>query len=36
METAGAWRTSDAHMALKPKIGAMYEGSSLKVYDVIS
>jgi heme-degrading monooxygenase HmoA len=36
METAAAWRTSDAHVALKPKIGAMYEGSSLEVYDVVS
>jgi heme-degrading monooxygenase HmoA len=36
MEAAAAWRTSDAHVALKPRIGAMYEGSSLKVYDVVA
>jgi heme-degrading monooxygenase HmoA len=36
METAAAWRTSDAHQALKPRIGALYEGSSLHVYDVIA
>ena len=36
METAAAWRDSDAHLALKPKIKALYDGSKLKVYDVIA
>jgi heme-degrading monooxygenase HmoA len=36
LDTAGAWRTSDAHQALKPRIGALYEGTTLQVYDVIA
>jgi heme-degrading monooxygenase HmoA len=36
LETAAGWRTSDAHIALKPKIKALYEGSKLRVYDVIA
>jgi len=36
METAAGWRSSDAHMALKPKIKALYDGSKLVVYDVIA
>lgn len=36
METAADWRNSDAHQALKPKIKALYDGSTLKVYDVIA
>ena len=35
-ETAAAWRNSEAHQALKPKIKALYQGSSLKVYTVIA
>jgi hypothetical protein len=36
METAADWRNFDAHQALKPKIKALYDGSTLKVYDVIA
>ena len=36
IETAAAWRTSREHQALKPKIGALYDGSSLRVYDVVA
>ena len=36
LETAAAWRTSEAHQALKPKIKPLYEGSALQVYDVIA
>jgi heme-degrading monooxygenase HmoA len=36
METAAAWRSSDAHQALKPQIKILCEGSALKVYDVIA
>lgn len=35
-EMAAAWRSSEAHQALKPKIGALYEGSTLQVYDVVA
>ena len=35
LETAAAWRSSDAHQALKPKIGALYDGSTVQVFDVI-
>jgi heme-degrading monooxygenase HmoA len=36
METAAAWRNSDKHETLKPKIGALYEGSTVQVYDVLA
>ena len=36
LETAAAWRSSDAHQALKPKIGALYDGSTVQVFDVIA
>jgi heme-degrading monooxygenase HmoA len=36
LETAAAWRTSEAHEALKPKIKALYGGSSLLVCDVVA
>ena len=36
METAAGWRNSDAHLALKPKIKALYDGSKLIVYDVVA
>ena len=36
METAADWHNSDAHQALRPRIKALYDGSTLKVYDVIA
>lgn len=36
IETAAAWRSSEAHQALKPKIKALYQGSTVEVYDVIA
>ena len=36
METAAGWRNSEIHQALKPKIKVLYDGSMLKVYDVIA
>jgi len=36
LETAAAWRTSEAHEALKPRIKTLYDGSSLLVFDVIA
>lgn len=36
LETAANWRNSDPHQALKPKIKALYNGSSVKVYDVVA
>lgn len=36
LETAAAWRASEAHAALSPKIKALYEGSSVLVCDVIA
>jgi len=36
METAADWRNADTHRALKPKIKALYDGSKLKVYDVMA
>jgi heme-degrading monooxygenase HmoA len=35
-DAAGAWRDSEAHQALKPRLKALYAGSSLQVYDVIA
>ncbi|HNS50382.1 MAG TPA: antibiotic biosynthesis monooxygenase [Anaerolineae bacterium] len=35
-EQAAAWRTSPEHQALKPKIGPLYDGSSVEVFDVIA
>lgn len=35
-EAASAWRDSQAHQALKPRLKALYVGSSLQVYDVIA
>jgi len=34
-DEAAAWRRSAAHEELRPKIGALYEGSEVLVYDVI-
>ena len=36
VESAAAWRDSPEHQALKPRIGALYNGSRLQVYDVIA
>ena len=36
LETAANWRNSDQHQALRPKIKALYKGSSLKVYDLVA
>lgn len=36
LETAANWRNSDQHQALKPKVKALYDGSSLKVYEVVA
>lgn len=36
VEQAAAWRTSPEHQALKPKIGPLYDGSSVHVFDVIA
>lgn len=33
-ESAAAWRNSELHQALKPKIKSLYTGSQLKVFDV--
>lgn len=35
-ETAAAWRSSNAHQALKPHIKPLYSSSQLQVYDVIA
>jgi antibiotic biosynthesis monooxygenase (ABM) superfamily enzyme len=35
-ETAANWRNSKQHQALKPQIKALYDESSLKVYDVVA
>jgi len=35
IESAAVWRASAAHSALKPKLKSMYDGSELKVYEVI-
>jgi hypothetical protein len=36
LKTAANWRNSEQHQALSPKIKALYNGSSLKVYDVVA
>ncbi len=35
-ETAAAWRSSDVHQAMKPELKALYQGSTLTVYDVVA
>ncbi len=35
LETAGAWRDSNDHKALSPKIKALYKESAVQVYEVI-
>jgi heme-degrading monooxygenase HmoA len=34
-ETAAAWRASEAHQVLKPHLKSLYEGSELKVLEVV-
>lgn len=36
LETAAAWRESEDHKTLSPKIKALYGESSVKVYEVIA
>lgn len=36
LETAAAWRESEDHKALSPKIKALYTESDVKVYEVIA
>ena len=35
-ETAAAWRDSSEHEQLKPRLKALYSGSTLEVFDVIA
>lgn len=35
LESAAVWRASATHSALKPKLKSLYDGSELKVYEVI-
>lgn len=35
LDAAAAWRASSDHAVLKPKLKSMYEGSQLKVFEVI-
>ena len=36
LEAGAAWRSSDAHQALQPKIKALYSNSQLQIYNVIA
>jgi antibiotic biosynthesis monooxygenase (ABM) superfamily enzyme len=36
LETAAAWRDSEDHKALAPRIKALYSSSTVQVYDVIA
>ena len=36
LETAAAWRDSEDHKALSPKIKALYSASTVMVYEVIA
>jgi len=36
LETAAAWRESEDHKALSPKIKALYSESSVQVYEVMA
>ena len=36
LETAAAWRDSEDHKALAPKIKALYKESTVQVYEVIT
>lgn len=35
LDTAAAWRNSEAHQALKPHLKSLYDGSELKVLEVV-
>ncbi len=35
-ETASAWRLSEAHQALSPRLKALYSDSQLQVYEVVA
>ncbi len=35
-ESAAAWRESEAHQLLKPRLASLHQGSRLTVYDVIA
>jgi len=35
-EAAARWRTSASHAALKPRLNSLYNGSELKVYEVMA
>lgn len=35
LESAAAWRASQAHENLKPRLKSLYDGSELTVYNVI-
>lgn len=34
-EAAAGWRASEQHAALKPKLKSLYDGSELKVYQIL-
>jgi len=36
LESAAAWRNSNAHQALSPKLKSLYSASQLQVYDFIA
>ena len=36
LETAAAWRDSDDHKALSPRIKSLYSNSTVQVYEVIA
>jgi len=36
LESASAWRNSNAHQALSPKLKSLYSASQLQVYDFIA
>jgi heme-degrading monooxygenase HmoA len=35
-ESAAAWRASERHAALKPTLKSLYDGSELKVFEVLA
>ncbi len=35
-ESAAAWRESEAHQSLKPRLASLHRGSRLTVYDVVA
>jgi antibiotic biosynthesis monooxygenase (ABM) superfamily enzyme len=36
LETAGAWRDSEDHKALSPRIKSLYSNSTVQVYEVVA